>query len=64
MKSNEKKGLTFEMDTNLYKARAVVNHAVKGIIYIICSHCLSDQSHFDGDNVGFDHSDIHISTSY
>ena len=64
MKSNEKKGLTFEMDTNLYKARAVVNHAVEGIIYIVCSHCLSDQSHSDADNVGFDYSDIDISTSY
>ena len=35
MKSNEKNGLTFEMDTNLYKARAVVNLAVKGIIDIV-----------------------------
>ena len=54
MKSNEEKGLTCEIDTNLYKASAVVNRAVKGIIYILCSHCLSHQSHFDADNVGFD----------
>lgn len=64
MKSNEKKGLTFEMDTNLYKARAVVNHAVKRIIYILCSHCLSDHSHFDADNVGFYYTDIEITASY
>ena len=64
MKSNEKNGLTFEMDTNLYKARAVVNHAVKGIIDIVWSHCFSDQSHFYGDDVGFFYSYIEISTLY
>lgn len=64
MKSNEKKGLTFKMDTNLYKARAMVNHAVKGIVDVICSHCLIGHSHFDADNVGFYYSDIEITALY